>query len=278
MTTLTHDPLVRAVIADSRRPLDVALPGWARRSHPIVRRHLGIFWKVMPPDLNGVLRAVAYQAAYIALSLPVPFLVTLIMPVVMVSLVMLPVALYFYGMALLQIGGLAASHIADERRNESLDLLRVSPISLAQIVYSKMAAAVWRQVDALTFVLMGATYFGLPLIMLQHELVFADAGQPLLARLAMMAGLIASLVRLPLEAVFVAALGALMGAGTRQRGAAMLTTGLLIGAYFALLNLARLLPAGPAGMVFFETVLPLVLPVLGIGVCVRQTLRTLQAE
>lgn len=276
MIRVRTEAIVQAVQADDAIALDAALPPWARRSHPIVRRHLGIFWKVTPPNVADIRRAVLLQGGYIAASVLLPFLITVLMPTVMLSLVLLPIGLYLYAGMLFQVGGLAAAHIADERRSDSLDLLRVSPLPLRELLASKIAAAVWRHMETLTFLLIGVTYFSLPLLLLQYELAFAETGQPLIARGLTFAALIVGIVRLPLEAVFVAAIGVLVGTTTRGRAAAMLTTALLSAAYFGLLNLLRLLPLSPLGVVIVDIVLPLLLPVIGIALCVRAAVTVLE--
>lgn len=251
-----------AWVHEAPHSIDLRLPPWARRSHPIVRRHLGIFWKIMPPDPAAIARIVLVQLVYLALSLPAPFLLIILMPTVTVSLVMLPIGLYIYAGALLQIGALAAAHLADERRSASLDLLRVTPIPLLHILYSKAAAAIWRQIENLTFLVIGAALFSLPLLIIQFDSAIGASEHPLAMRLAVAAGLIVSVVRIPLEAIMVACLGLLVGAGSRWRASAALTTGLLSAAYFAGINLLRLLPDDPAGAVIVELILPLVLPVI----------------
>lgn len=271
MSSPTHDRVHRVKrpsgdlpewVHEAPHSIDQQLPPWARRSHPIVRRHLGVFWKIMPPDPAGIARIVLAQFIYLTLSLPVPFLLIILMPTVTVSLVMLPIGLYMYAGVLLQIGALAAAHLADERRSASLDLLRVTPIPLRQILYSKAAAAIWRQIENLTFLVIGAALFSLPLLIIQFDSTIGAMAHPLGMRLAVAAGLIVSVVRIPLEAVMVACIGLLVGAGSRWRAPATLTTGLLSAAYFASLNLLRLLPDDPLGVVIVELILPLLLPVV----------------
>ncbi|MGQ9907526.1 MAG: hypothetical protein ACUVS2_01705 [Candidatus Flexifilum sp.] len=258
-----------AWVHDAPHSVDRRLPPWARRSHPIVRRHLGVFWKIMPPDPAGIARIVLAQLLYLALSLPVPFLLTILMPTVTVSLVMLPIGLYVYAGVLLRIGALAAAHLADERRSDSLDLLRVTPIPLSQILYSKAAAAIWRQIENLTFLVIGAALFSLPLLIIQFDSAIGATAHPLAMRLAVAAGLIVSVVRIPLEAVMVACIGLLVGASSRWRAPAALTTGMLSAADVASLNLMRLLPADPAGVVVIELILPLLLPIVISAISLR---------
>jgi broad-specificity NMP kinase len=58
------------------REVDRSLPEWARRSNPIVRRHLGEYWKTMSLDLLLVLRIFIGNSVFVLLSLPLPFLLT----------------------------------------------------------------------------------------------------------------------------------------------------------------------------------------------------------
>ena len=77
-------PDVRIVSAIERKPieLDKRLPPWARRSNPIIRRHLGMYWKTILPDAVFLVKIVLVQAGLVAATLPIPFLFDLALPCV----------------------------------------------------------------------------------------------------------------------------------------------------------------------------------------------------
>ena len=264
MTTILDrapsDRLPLRVLATDPRRIDRQLPPWARRSHPIVRTELGALRKVMTPDLRLPLRLVALQAVLIAITLPLPGLFNLLLPVVTVPVVLLPIVLYFYIESLVRVGIAAASSVAQDQRRGRFPLLRATPIPLREILTAKACGAIWRQAETLDLLMMSAAVLSLPLLILQYASQYPPAVYPIESRLLMVGGLLIAVVRVMIEAPMIAALGVLMGAVTGARIPAVLATGALGLAYFVLLNLPRLLPLDPAGRFLVELVLPVILP------------------
>lgn len=258
--------------------LDQNLPAWARRSDPIVRRHLGLYWKTMALEVPFYVRALLIQIGFMALSWPLPFLFTAIMPAITVSLVALPAALYLHACSLFWIATHSATWVADERRNQSLDLLRVAPRPMREVVFSKIAAAIWRQVENYTLILYAAALCSLPLIVIQADLYFDVSQHPVGMRLAAAAALTVSVLRPLLEAAMAGALGALCGSLTRWRMPASASAVLLTLVYFIALNAARLSPWPPLARVLIEYVLPLALPLAIILVCTRSAAGLLERD
>lgn len=252
-----------------RDELDRSLPEWARRTNPIVRRHLGAYWKTMAIDPWLIARIYLGQAIFIALSFPLPVLLTLLMPTVTVSLVLLPVGAIMYGQLLYTIAKLSALSVVDERRNNTLELIRVIPLPRVNILYSKVAAAVWRQVEDLGLLLLMTSLFSLPLIIIQHDIYFSLDAEPLLMRVGTLLGLAVSLLRLVLEPVMIASVGVLVGTIARQRIPATIAIVLLGIAYFLLINFIRLLPVDAAGRLLVEIIMPLALPLLLTALALR---------
>lgn len=232
----------------------------------------------MSLDALLVLRIFIGNCIFVLLSLPMPFLLTLVMPTVMVSLVLLPIGFIMYAQSLLLIGTVAAVLVADERRNRSLDLLRACPRPLQQVIYSKIAAAVWRQLENLSLIITAAALLSLPLLVIQYDMLISMSQQAILMRLALVLALAASVIRIFLEVVLIGSIGALVGAATPLRAPAILTTTLLTGAYFALINLVRLLDVELAMRLFIEIALPLLLPLLLIPICLRLTVYLLTRD
>jgi hypothetical protein len=258
--------------------LDRRLPEWARRSNPIVRRQLGVFWKLMTIDFDLIGRLYLLNACLIGLSLLVPFLFMLLMPAAVISFVALPVLAVVYALSLGRIAASAAESMADERAKGSLELLRVCPRPLREILYSKASAAVWRQIENIGLILTGVAAFSLPVLVIQYDWLFSAQDQPILMRLALLVGLASALARIPLETVMVASVGVAVGSFTRFRIAAMITAIGLGVAYFVAVNLARLLTTDPFLRLLLDIVLPLVAPLPIIALAYWAARRRIENE
>ncbi len=264
-----HAAFVR-LIQSRQAQMDRTLPEWARRSNPIVRRHLGAHWKTIVPDIPQIARWLALQAGFVALAIPFPFLFTLLMPAVTVSLFLLPIALGMYGLGLINVAAMAAETMAAERRNHTLDVLRVAPRPLRHILMSKMAAAVWRQIEDLNLVMVGVALLTAPVLIVEYGILFNAQTQPGLTVVAVILGMVTSTFRLLVEPIMVGALGVMLGAITPPiRMSASTLTVVITAGYFALINLARLLPLGYIPRILVETVLPFVLPIAIAWVALR---------
>ena len=166
-STVTTRP--RAPVWDEFTPsVDQRLPIWARRSNPIVRRHLGVHWKVLPLEMDLLVRILASQAVLLLVSIPIPIILPLLFTLLPVSLVMLPFVFVAYGRLLALVGNFTVLMMVDERHNNTLSLLRTTPLPLRHILYSKAAAGVWRQIEDLGLIIMGVAILTLPLVGLQY--------------------------------------------------------------------------------------------------------------
>ncbi len=278
---------VRQTLLDSVAPpfirrqadeIDRRLPEWARRSNPIVRRQLGVFWKLMTVDVDLIARLYLFNAMLVGLSLLVPFLFMLLMPAATLSVVGIPALMVMYTLSLARIGASAAASLADERHDGSLDLLRVCPRPLHEILFSKAAAAVWRQIENLGLILSGVAAVSLPLVVIQYDWLFPAQDQPLMMRVAVLLALATSILRIPLEVALVASIGVAVGAFTRYRLAAMVTALMLAAAYFGLLNATRLLPFAPAPRLLIDVLLPLIAPLPLIALAHAVAVRRIERE
>jgi hypothetical protein len=255
-----------------RRPgyeMDEGLPRWARRTHPMVRRQLGPFWKLMPINVRQIARIIAMQWALLAAALALPGLIGLVMPVSIVSLVILPAALALHVRTLGRIAIRAASSMVIEREDDALELLRVTPLPLQEIIDSKAAAAVWREVEDVALVLIGLATSALPLALVLWDSWLGLDVQPLAAVLAAGTMLLVGVLRVPLEALAAAGLGLAVGASARSRTAGRLLAVIGLGVFLAAVNLPRLLPWPPLPRVLVELALPLAAPALLALVCLR---------
>lgn len=242
--------------------IDTNLPEWARRTNPIVRRDLGSYWKTLTPDLMLVLRIYLIQVGLIVLSFPFPLLFILLMPTVTVTLVLLPIGLVVYGQILYRIGTAAAASVVRERSNSTRDLLLMIPQPARDTVLSKVAAAVWRQTENLSLVIVGTALASLPLLIIQYDMFLSVEDNPIITRIGLTFALGMSILRVMIEPIMVGALGALIGAAIPSRISAMVTTMIISAAYFLLINLMRFAPLDDAGRLLVEIVLPIALPLL----------------
>ena len=59
---------------------DLWLPRWARRSHPVVRRQLGLNWRTLAPEYGTLLRIYLFQVLLLAATYLLPFIFNIIVP------------------------------------------------------------------------------------------------------------------------------------------------------------------------------------------------------
>ncbi|HEX2907915.1 MAG TPA: hypothetical protein VHO69_13685 [Phototrophicaceae bacterium] len=251
--------------------LDRRLPQWARRTNPIIRRQLGLYWKTIMPELDTLAKVVLVQIVLVALSLPWPWLFDLALPTITAALLLFPIAVYLYAQMLVAIGVRATLSMADELRKGTFDLVRTTPLPLTTILASKIAAAIWRQLENLSLLMTAVAVMSMPLLISQYASLFPLDTYPVLARVSMALGLVVSLLRLALEPFMVGALALAAGTVFPARSTAIITTLFLGGFYFFLLNLVRLVPSSWPVHFVVEFILPLLLPLVIIGVALKIT-------
>jgi len=156
-----------------------------------------------------------------------------------------------------------------ELQNDTLNLLRVTPLKLETILASKIAASIWRQVEDLGLLLSAAAILSMPLLISQYATLWPLAENPLLARVAMVLGLLTSLVRLALEPFMIGAVGVMMGAALKNRASAVLGMLTVAFFYFLFLNLLRFVHMPWPLHFVVEFVLPIIAPLLMIAFSLR---------
>jgi hypothetical protein len=242
--------------------LDRNLPRWARRSNPIVRRHLGGFLGAPLPQVDVLLRLFLVQVVVVAVSLVIPAVLEITALMGLVSMFVMPVLLGMYAWALFTIGRSAANTIMSEKQSQGLDTLRTTPLTLRSIMLSKIAAGLWQQAVNLDTVILGAAVFSLPPITIELATFYPPDVFVIESRLLISIGLGVTILRLIAEPLMIGALGVLAGAVADMRAAAITWVTLLGAAYFVLLNLPRMLTLTWGQRLLIESVLPLALPVL----------------
>ncbi len=241
---------------------DRRFPKWVRRSNPIVRRHLGGFWKVTYVEIQTLWRLFLLQVVLVLLSVFSPEILDLSAILGLLSLLLLPVGLVIYGRTLFLVSEAAIAAITDERRHNALDVLRVTPFSLRFILLSKIAASIWRQMGKLDMLVVASSLMSLSPIILEHVTLWPPKQSPFIPQLMIIVGLAATILRLFFEPVMFATLGILAGSSWMSSAPPIAWIALLGLSYFTLINLLRLLPLSWLMRLIVESVLPLVLPIL----------------
>lgn len=257
------------------------LPYWARATNPIVRRHLGLYWRTIPPQLRPFVVGILSWAALLLVCFFIPGLLELVSMFVLAGLIIVPGGLVLYAHVLLSIAASAADAMQEEFRNNTLQLLRATPMSLTQIVLGKVAAAMWKRMDDLALCGLIVLSVSPPIFFLIYEGYWPYEEYRALNMGLVLLALLVNLLRLVLEPVMVGLIAVVVGMLVSQRSQAI-TTAIVLGAfYFVLLNVGRNLPAfvGLPGWIFiFDFVLPLLLPALLILGLLRLSTRILSRD
>jgi hypothetical protein len=276
-TQINREALMRAFVNDIYQ-LDSSLPQWARRRHPIVRRHLGLYWRIMPPQWEPIVKWFLIEAVVVLLTVPVPFLFTILLPMVLVSMAVLPGALVYYGRMLYDLAGDASRQMVAEIENHTLGLLLVTPVPRRQVLLAKMAGSLWKQSEPFSLLMGFASISQLPSMFLLYANLYPPNDFGATPQLLTVAAFAGSLIRIPLEMFMTAALGLYIGTVTRGKGAAAASTIGVVGFYFLLVNVIRLIPMGPWMRLFIDAVFPCLTAIICAVVLLWMTERELRAE
>ncbi len=274
-TTASRAALIREIV-QSHYDIDTQFPPWARRSHPIVRRHLGRYWRVMTPQIEPVLQWYGIQAVLVLLTYPLPFLFTIILPVVIVSVGILPFAFYYYVQTLYALATDAAQSMVKEVEGATLNLLLATPFSHREVLISKMAGAMWRQSEELSLLTTGIAITQMPTMVLLYLNQLPSEQYGMMSQIGTVIVFGVAIVRIPLEMAMTASIGTYIGVTTRGRSTAVITTLTILIFYFVLINAPRMIPMGVLGHLLVDAVLPLVMPLAIIALMLVITERAMR--
>ncbi len=211
------------------------LPYWARATNPIVRRHLGLYWRTLPPEFEPIFYICGFWLVTLLLGIFFPFITDLATTVIVVSVLVIPVGMIFYLRALFSVAANSAAVMADEIRNNTMQLLMSTPMSLDQIFLGKVAAALWRKMDDFILIVQGAAIFGPPLIIMHYAGLFPLRESGLVTYLLIIAMTLVSMLRLVLEPVMFGMVGVGIGAFVPFRSIAMTSSVAFVAFYFLLM-------------------------------------------
>jgi hypothetical protein len=220
------------------------LPYWARSTNPIVRRHLGLYWRTVPPELQpfGAIFLVWVVVMVSGILLPALFGFTMIS--FLASIMIIPFALILYAHVLWTISTEASDHMQQEFSNDTFQLLQATPMSLSQIFLGKVAAAIWHRMDDLVMIAQLMLAFSPPILFYIYAQiwptdVYGFAITPIMALLAT----VVVLARLVLEPLMIGVLSVFIGIVVPGKGRAISASVVLGAFYFLLLNLLSQLPS-----------------------------------
>ena len=223
---------------DDRSPME-SLPYWARATNPIVRRHLGLYWRTLPPEFEPIFYTCAFWVCALLAGIVFPFITDLATTVIVVSVLVIPVGIVFYLRALVSIAANSAAVMADEIRNKTMPLLMSTPMSLEQIFLGKAASAIWRRMDDLILIVQGAAIFGPPLIIMHYAGLFPlrESGPVTYFLIIIMS--FTALIRLALEPLMFGMVGVGIGAFVPFRAIAITSSVAWVAFYFVLINMLQ---------------------------------------
>ncbi len=216
-----------------------SLPYWARATNPIVRRHLGLYWRTLPPEFEPILYISGFWVAVLLAGIFFPFITDLATTVIVVSVLVIPVGAIFYVRALISIAGNSAAVMADELRNNTMLLLMSTPMSLDQIFLGKVASAIWRKMEDLVLIVQAAAVFGPPLIIMHYAGLFPLRESGLVSYALIIAMTVTTLLRLVLEPLMFGMVGVGIGAFVPIRSIAITASVAWVGFYLLLINMLQ---------------------------------------
>ena len=229
---------LEAITVDERSPMQ-RMPYWARATNPIVRRHLGLYWRTLPPEFEPILYVCGFWLVALLLGIVFPFVTDLATTLIVVSVLVIPVGIIFYLRALVSIAANSAAVMADEIRNNTMQLLMSTPMSLEQIFLGKVASAIWRKMDDLVLIVQGAAVFGPPLIIMHYAglLPLRESGPAVYLLIMVMT--VTALLRMILEPLMFGMVGVGIGALLPFRSLAITSSVAWVAFYFVLINMLQ---------------------------------------
>lgn len=249
------------------------LPYWARSTNPIVRRHLGLYWRTVPPEAEPFLWILGIWSGFMLLGIFIPGLLDLTMIGYLASIMVIPVTMLLYGHVLVTVATDASQAMQQEFANDTFELLQATPMTLTQIFLGKVAAAMWKRMDDLVMIAQLALVFSPPMVYASYSLVWAS--DPVFAPIITLVGAVVVLLRVFLEPIMIGVVSAFVGVVVPGRGRSIAAALVFGGFYFLLINLLSRLPAvrgystpegpvppDPVLVIITDLVVPIALPLV----------------
>ncbi len=254
------------------------LPYWARSTNPIVRRHLGLYWRTIPPEFTPFVIIFFVWAVLLLIGMLFPPFFSITMITYLASIMIIPLSMLLYGHVLLTIAIDSSRAMQQEFANNTFQLLQATPMTLPQILLGKVAAAMWRRMDDLVMIAQLALAFTPPIAFTIYADFFPRSTHTIAA--APILTLIAALVviaRIFLEPIMIGVVSVFIGVVVPGKGRSI-SAAVVIGVfYFLLINLLSRLPSvrgfdSPEGaipangilVILTDFVIPVLVPILVI--------------
>jgi len=244
------------------------VPYWARSTNPIVRRHMGFNWRTVPPEIRPILIGFGTWLAIYMIGIFIPFIQGITMMFVLASWIIMPFAWFAHVHILLSVASRAADIMQEEQRNNTLELLMATPMTLSQIFMGKVAASIWKRMEDISLLANVVVWLTPPMLYSVFMPLFPLDEYPVTSQALFMVTLAVSVLRVFLEPVMIGALAILVGVVTNGRSAAITSTIVLGGFYFLLMFLIRQLPMvvnNPVAVIVMEIIVPVAVPIVLTG-------------
>jgi len=187
------------------------LPYWARSTNPIVRRHLGLYWRTIPPDIQPFLMILGVWLGLLGVGVLLPVFFDFAMISFLASLMILPIAAIYYGYMLLSVAIEAANAMQSEMTNNTFELLRTTPMSLNQILLGKVAASIWKHMDDFIMLAQITLAFSPPVLFTEYAQIWPVNETPIIAPALTLIGAIVVVIRVLVEPVMIGVLAVFIG-------------------------------------------------------------------
>lgn len=254
------------------------LPHWARSTNPIVRRHLGLYWRTIPPEVQPFVVIFTIWSVLLGVGVLFPPLLSLTMISYLASIMIIPFAMMLYGHVLITIAMEASRAMQQEFANNTFQLLQATPMSLTQIFLGKVAAAMWRRMDDIVMIAQLALAFSPPIIYtIYSEFWSVNEYGIFVAPIMTLIATLVTVIRIFLEPIMIGVLSVFIGVVVPGKGRSI-SAAVVIGVfYFLLINiLSRLpsvrgyetsegtIPANTMLVILTDFVLPIMIPIIMI--------------
>lgn len=250
MTVRSHD--TRTVIETSTN----RVPYWARSTNPIVRRHLGLNWRTFAPEITPFLRGIGLWGLIFLIGAFIPAVETTTAILFISSIVILPVVGFLYLHILGSIAVTTADAMQAELRNNTLSLLRTTPMSLEQIFLGKIAVSMWKRMEDLVLVAQAVLFFIPPVMLTIYANYWTLPEYPVMGRAMIVIGLIVFLLRILIEPMLIGTLAVVIGVVVPNRNTAITTTLAITTFYFVVSFMFSRLPFIRGEILPDHTVIP----------------------
>ncbi|GAB5493840.1 MAG: hypothetical protein Phog2KO_40550 [Phototrophicaceae bacterium] len=254
------------------------LPYWARSTNPIVRRHLGLYWRTVPPEIQPFIWIFMTWAGLMLLGFLIPPFFSLTMISFLAAIMIIPFAMALYAHVLVSVAVSSSDAMQQEFSNNTFQLLQATPMSLSQIFLGKVAASMWKRMDDIVMIAQLALAFSPPMFYAMYaQLWLNNPNENLIVPILTLIAGIVTVLRIFLEPIMIGVVSVFIGMVVPGKGRSISAAVVVGSFYFLLINLLSRLPAvrgfdtpeGPVPangtlVILTDLVLPVLIPIVVI--------------